>query len=88
MPSALLTFQDSATNSFEIELSGGTGSGNQYSAVGFTTQTAMQDADTYICTGTALQTGVIKGLHRNPEVDASTPVSFVLEVPSCCFRLK
>jgi len=60
---------NSASESFKMELTGSTGAGKQYAAVGFTSVNKMENADTYFCTGNSLQTGVIRGQYSHPIID-------------------
>ncbi|XP_039260975.2 uncharacterized protein LOC120337293 [Styela clava] len=53
-------------NDFEMELSGGTGNGQQYVAVGFAPTGDMQDADVYYCDGNDVRSAVIRRLYHPP----------------------
>ena len=47
-------------------MSGGTGNGQQYIALGLGKASAMKDADLYYCDGTELRMGAIQQMHSGP----------------------
>ena len=57
-----------------MELSGGTGNGNYYSAVAFSNFNKMENMDIYFCTGNKLLTGKVEQQYSNPVIDGSIPV--------------
>jgi len=61
----------SSSDDFFMELSGGVGSGEEYSSVAMTLTPKMENADTYICTGVELLTGVMKD--DDPIIDDEQP---------------
>ena len=57
-----------------MELSGGTGNGNHYSAVAFSNVAKMESMDVYFCTGNELLTGKVEKQYADPVIDSSTLV--------------
>lgn len=64
---------NSISEMFDMELSGGTGGGGEYAAIGFTKVQKMEDSDVYFCTGTDLTTGVIQKQYAHPVMDKALP---------------
>jgi len=63
---------NSTSNNFKMELSGGTGNGNHYSAVAFSNVAKMENMDVYFCTGDELLTGKVEKQYADPVIDSST----------------
>ena len=59
-----------------MEMSGGSGNGAQYSAIAFTLDNVMSNADVYFCSGREVVSGAIGALQSRPSVDANLPVRF------------
>ncbi|XP_039261011.2 putative ferric-chelate reductase 1 isoform X1 [Styela clava] len=57
---------NSASRTFDMEISGDTGGGSRYAAVAFGQVDDMQDADLYFCTGSSIQSGVIVTRRAQP----------------------
>ncbi|XP_077966050.1 uncharacterized protein LOC120335863 [Styela clava] len=53
-------------DTYQFEMSGGTGGGLQYIALALGTIPKMQDADLYYCDGTAVRSGVLQERHNPP----------------------
>ena len=62
-----------------MEIRGGTGGGNAYSAIAFSTNTTMDVADLYYCTGNELKSGVIHQRYAPPITADSLPVSLLVD---------
>ena len=59
-----------------MEMSGGSGTGDQYSAIAFSLDDLMSNADVYFCTGNEVVSGAIGALYSPPSVDGNLPVRF------------
>ena len=59
-----------------MEMSGGSGNGAQYSAIAFSLDAMMSNADVYFCSGNEVVSGAIGALRNPPSVDSNLPVRF------------
>jgi len=59
-----------------MELSGGTGNGSEYAAVGFSPDGRMADSDVYFCTGNEVLSGSIGETRTKPRLTSNLPVRF------------
>ena len=59
-----------------MEMSGGSGNGAQYSAIAFSLDNLMSNADVYFCTGNEVVSGAIGARRIQPSVDGNLPVRF------------
>jgi len=74
----VLLLKDAESSNFFMELSGGSGNGERYSAVAFSPDGRMADSDVYFCSGNEVVSGAIRDEQRQPAADSSLPVSSLL----------